>query len=181
MHITVFCSASDQVPNHYKEMAFELGKQLAKRGHTLIYGGGKVGLMGLVANGVLSKGGNVIGVIPETLMAREVAHLGLTELIVVNNMHQRKMKMHELSHATITIPGGFGTLDEWVEIMTWKQLGLHEQPIAICNYSGFFNHLFAQIEQMEKEGFLHSMHMKDLLIDEDFSTLLDKIEEHIKN
>lgn len=149
----------------YAEAARALGALMAKQGHALVYGGGNVGLMGVVADAVLAHGGEVIGVIPDFLMRREVAHLGLSRLEVVDTMHLRKQRMAELSNAFIAMPGGWGTLDELAEILTWRQLGLVHQPIGILNVAEFFDPLLAQMRTMVDEGFLKSGNLDLLLVE----------------
>ena len=136
-------------------MAAEVGRTIAEQGHGIVYGGGHVGLMGIVADAAMKAGGEVIGVIPRFMEKAELAHQGVTELILVDSMHQRKQRMHELSDAVIALPGGFGTMDELFELLTWRQIGLHEQPIALLNAHGFYDALLQQMERMRAEGFLH--------------------------
>jgi uncharacterized protein (TIGR00730 family) len=154
-NIAVFCGASAGNHERYSEMAKEVGRTLAERGHGIVYGGGHVGLMGLVADAAMKAGGTVIGVIPRFMAKAELAHAGVTELILVDTMHERKQKMHELSHAVMALPGGFGTMDELFELLTWRQIGLHTQPIGLLNAFGFYDGLLAQMAHMRKEGFLH--------------------------
>ncbi|HET8809811.1 MAG TPA: TIGR00730 family Rossman fold protein, partial [Flavobacteriaceae bacterium] len=139
--IAVFCGSSVGNDPKISEDAYELGKIMAQRKITLIYGGSKLGLMGQVAKGVLENGGKAIGVIPGFLKTKEVAHEGLTELIVTKNMHDRKLKMQELSDGMIALPGGFGTMEEFFEILTWAQLGLHQKPIGLLNSASFYDDL----------------------------------------
>jgi len=152
--ITVFCGANTAVSNVYKEQAYQLGKELAIENITLVYGGSKTGLMGEIANGVLSNDGMAIGVIPNFLIDRELAHTGLTELIFVETMHERKAKMNELSDGFIVLPGGLGTMEEFFEMLTWAQLGLHKKPIIILNTDGFYSPLIALIDQMIDKCFI---------------------------
>jgi hypothetical protein len=149
--VTVFCSSSNAVAPIYREAAADLGRALVGRGATVVYGGGSVGLMGVLADAALAVGGRVIGVIPRQLVSAEVAHAGLTELIVVETMHQRKAIMSERAAAYIILPGGFGTYDEFLEVVTWKQLGMHDKPIVLLNVEGFFDPLLAQIERAVSE------------------------------
>jgi len=139
----------------YAQVAQDLGRIIAQRGMGVVYGGGHVGLMGVVADAALKAGGQVIGVIPDFMMDMEVAHQHLTELIVVRDMHERKMRMHERSQAVIALPGGFGTMDEVFELLTWRQLGLHDKPIGLLNVDGFYSPLLEQAARMENDGFLH--------------------------
>lgn len=164
MNICVFCgSATGQNPV-YASAAQLFGKLLVDHGHSLVYGGGNIGLMGLTADAVLENHGKVIGVIPSFLAEREVAHQGLSQLEVVSTMHQRKMRMAELANAFVALPGGWGTLEELAEILTWKQLGLIQQPIILLNTSHFFDPLLNQMRLMEKEGFLRSENLAQLFI-----------------
>jgi uncharacterized protein (TIGR00730 family) len=149
---------------HYVETARELGRTLIQHKHGLIYGGGNVGLMGILADIMLENDGEVIGVIPDFLLQKEVAHLGLTRLEVVNTMHERKKRMADLSDAFIAMPGGWGTLDELAEILTWKQLGLIHQPIALLNTNNFFTPLIDQMSIMVGEGFLRKENFDSLII-----------------
>lgn len=153
--VVVFCGANEGYDETYREIAYQLGSTLAEKNIRIIYGGGKVGLMGAIAEGALQHGGEVIGVIPQFLKSQEVAHEGLTKLIVVDNMHERKVKMHELSDAVITLPGGWGTMDEMFEMLTWGQLGLHQKPVTLLNINGFYDSLKVLINNMVQEGFLN--------------------------
>lgn len=173
--ITIFCGSSTGTEPIYIEQATLLGEILAEKNIQLIYGGAKVGLMGAVANGALSKGGEVVGVIPDFLLKKELAHQGITHLHIVETMHQRKTMMHELSDGFIALPGGFGTMEELFEIITWAQLGLHKKPIGLLNTAGFYNHLKRLLQQMTDSGFLKEINQKMLLIDEDISQLLEKM------
>lgn len=152
--VCVFCGASTPHKPLYEAAMRELGDGLAEREMALVYGGGRVGLMGAVAEQVLNAGGRVIGVIPHQLERREVAHLGLTELIVVDSMHERKRIMYDRSDAFACLPGGFGTLDEVMEILTWKQLGIHDKPIVFVNIDGYWDHMRQLLERMTEEGLL---------------------------
>lgn len=172
MNVCVFCGSSSGHDPLYARLAREIGEGLARGGHTLVYGGGNIGLMGIVADTVLASGGKVIGVIPEFLQRREVGHHGLTELIVVDSMHERKRRMADLADAFIALPGGWGTLDELAEILTWRQLGLTDQPIGILNANHFFDGLLRQMEHMSKEGFLHHANLQFLIQSESSSGLL---------
>ncbi len=155
MNIAVFCGARMGTNPIYAQVAQDLGRIIAQRGMGVVYGGGHVGLMGVVADAALKAGGQVIGVIPDFMMDMEVAHQHLTELIVVRDMHERKMRMHERSQAVIALPGGFGTMDEVFELLTWRQLGLHDKPIGLLNVDGFYSPLLEQAARMENDGFLH--------------------------
>ncbi len=153
--ICVFCGAATGHDDVYATVAAETGAALARRGLGMVYGGGHVGLMGIVADAAIKAGGEVIGVIPRFMEKAELAHEGVTKLELVDTMHQRKQRMHELSNAVIALPGGFGTMDEIFELLTWRQLGLHHQRIGLLNVKGFYDPLLAQMEHMRKEGFLH--------------------------
>lgn len=176
--IAVFCGSSQNVAETYKAAAFELGVQLAKNEIRLVYGGAKVGLMGAVAEGALAQNGSVIGVIPDFLKTKEIAHEAINELIVVSNMHERKMKMHELSDGIIAMPGGWGTMEELFEMLTWAQLGLHTKPIGILNINGFYNDLLAMIDKMLQERFLQTVYRSLLLVHDDAATLLKMMNEY---
>lgn len=155
MNIAVFCGANTGRDPGILRAAQDMGRTIAQRGMGVVYGGGHVGLMGAVADAALEAGGQVIGVIPGFMMEKELAHQRLTELIVVRDMHERKMRMHELSQAVVALPGGFGTMDEVFELLTWRQLGLHAKPIGVLNVNGFYTPLLEQVMRMEKDGFLH--------------------------
>lgn len=176
--IVVFCGSSDGNLPVYKEQAYTLGKTLAKQDTRVIYGGAKVGLMGAVADGALDHDGIVIGVIPFFLQTKEVAHEALTEMIVVDTMHERKLKMHELSDGIITLPGGFGTMEEMFEMLTWAQLGLHQKPLGILNTDGYYNDLMALIEIMVQKGFLKKVNQDMVLVDDTIEGLLRKMNEY---
>ncbi len=154
-NIAVFCGSSEGYNECYREAAYELGEVLAKRNIGVVYGGAKVGLMGAVADGALQNGGTVTGVIPEFLHTKEVVHEGLTRLITVKTMHERKLKMHDLCDGVITMPGAWGTMDELFEMLTWGQLGLHTKPIALLNINGYYDALKAFCANMVYEGFLN--------------------------
>jgi uncharacterized protein (TIGR00730 family) len=153
--LAVFCGSKNGNDPVYMQHAAQLGKILADRQVTLIYGGGSIGIMGAIADAVMKHGGEVTGVIPQVLVDWERQHTSITELIVVENMHVRKKKMYELSDAAVILPGGFGTLDELFEMVTWNQLSIHDKHIYIINSSGFYDHLIAHIQKMQQEGFLY--------------------------
>ncbi len=153
MSVVVFCGAREGRDPAWREAATALGTGLARAGIRLIYGGGRLGLMGVVADAVLDAGGEVMGVIPEFLTTMEVAHERVTDLIVTDSMHSRKRRMFELADAFVTMPGGLGTLDETVEIVTWRQLGLHEKPVLICNVAGWANALLGAFDTAVTDGF----------------------------
>jgi len=148
---------------------------LARRGYTLIYGGGNVGLMGVMANTMLANGGKVIGVIPHQLAALELAHEGLTELHIVADMHERKAKMAALADAVIALPGGLGTMEELFEAMTWTQLGIHAKPCGLVNANGYYDHLVSFLDKTVEEQFVRAAHRKMLLVDADVAQLLDRL------
>jgi uncharacterized protein (TIGR00730 family) len=173
--ICVFCGSSDGNDMEVLKQAAVLGETLAKENISLVYGAAKIGVMGKVAQSSLDKGGKVIGVIPEFLKLKEVVHLGLTELITNKNMHERKMTMQEISDGFITLPGGFGTLEELFEILTWAQLGLHQKPIGILNVNGFYDSLLELLEHMVKRGFLKMENYELLLVDSTVDGLLAKM------
>ena len=180
MHIiSVFCGSSSGNDNIYLEQARLLGQTLASQNIELVYGGAKVGLMGALADGALNAGGKVIGVLPRFLQLKEIAHEGLTELILVDSMHERKMKMNELCDGVIAMPGGFGTLEEFFEMLTWAQLGLHKKPIAILNIDGFYDDLTSLIKRMVDSGFLKDSNRQMLLISSDINDLLDQMKNYV--
>ncbi|MGB5995459.1 MAG: TIGR00730 family Rossman fold protein [Candidatus Deferrimicrobiaceae bacterium] len=149
--LCVFCSSSNLVPEDFRDDAIALADRMAEENITLIYGGGSVGLMGVLADRILDRGGKVIGVIPEFLRTSELAHDGLTEMIVTRSMHERKIEMSRRADAFAVLPGGFGTLDEFFEILTWKQLGLHERPIVVANTGGWFDPILSYFRQAENQ------------------------------
>jgi uncharacterized protein (TIGR00730 family) len=173
--VCVFCGSSVGKDEAFANAATELGRLLAKHNCTLIYGGGKVGLMGIVADEVLRNGGKAIGVIPSFLYQREVGHDGLTQLEIVESMHERKKRMADLTDVFIALPGGWGTLDELAEILTWHQLGLVKSPIGLLNTALFFNPLIEQLHQMTKKGFVSEANSKTLTIAEDPAELLARL------
>jgi uncharacterized protein (TIGR00730 family) len=152
-----------------------VGRLLSRRGIELVYGGGRVGLMGVVADACLSAGGRVIGVIPQALADQEVAHAGLTELRIVQSMHERKAVMAGLSHAFLVLPGGYGTWEEFFEVLTWSQLGIHRKPCAVLNVAGYYDPLLAMADSATAEGFVRYAHRQLLLSDDDPERLLDRL------
>ncbi len=173
--ICVFCGSASGTKPIYATAARRLGEELAQRGASLVYGGGRVGLMGIVADAVLGAGGRAIGVIPKGLATKEIAHGGLTELHVVSNMHERKALMATKATAFLTLPGGIGTFEEFFEILSWSALGIHQKPLGILNIDSYFNPLMALLdhgiaEQFIRPGFLHS-----LIVADDPPTLVDKV------
>lgn len=173
--VTVFCGSSLGSEEIFQQQATLLGQTLAKQGIRIIYGGAKVGLMGAVADGALKKGGKVIGVLPYFLQSKEIAHEKLTELILVESMHERKTKMNDLSDGVIVLPGGYGTLEEFFEMITWAQLGLHKKPIAVLNIHGFYNDLINLVQTMVDKKFLKKINQEMLLISDDIDDLLNKM------
>lgn len=177
--ITVFCGSRVGLSEKYKEGAIALGKELVKRGITLVYGGGSVGLMGVIATTVMKEGGKAIGIIPQFLEEREVSHISLTELHIVNSMHERKAKMADLADAFIAMPGGPGTLEELVEIYTWAQLGLHQKPIGLLNINNYYDPLISFFDHMVEQHFLKENHRKIMsIVETDPARLLDKLMEY---
>lgn len=170
--ISVFCGSSFGTNPIFEEYAYKLGQVLAQNGIGLVYGGANVGLMGAVANGTLEAGGEVIGVLPHFLQQKEIAHPSLTELILVESMHERKTKMNDLCDGVIALPGGFGTLEEFFEMLTWAQLGLHKKPVAILNVNGFYDALIAFIYNMVDNGFLKQINRDMLIVSSDIDELL---------
>ena len=173
--ICVFCGSSLGNRTDYSEAAVTLGGVLARRGIGLVYGGGNVGLMGVIADAVLEAGGEVIGVIPHALAKREIEHQGLTQLHVVDSMHTRKAMMADLADAFIAMPGGVGTFEEFFEAVTWTQLGLHRKPCGLLNVAGFYAPLAAFIDQAVSEGFIKPVHRASIVVDDDAERLLDTL------
>lgn len=162
--ICVFCGSSAGTVLAYREAARSLGRELVRRDLRLVYGGGNIGLMGVIADAVLSAGGEVVGVIPQALVAKEVAHSGLTRLHVVGSMHERKALMGELGDAFLALPGGFGTLEEFCEVLTWAQLGLHRKPCGLLNVNGYYDPLLEFFGRAVGEGFLRDKHRGLVLV-----------------
>ncbi len=174
--IAVFCGASMSNDSVLNEEAYNFGKIMATKQIQLVYGGAKIGLMGNVASGVLENGGKAIGVIPDFLTSKEVVHTDLSELIITETMHERKLKMHELSDGIVALPGGFGTLEELFEMLTWAQLGLHKKPIGILNINGFYDDLLSFIEVMIKKELLKPSYKQLLLVANTTEELLEKMD-----
>ena len=170
--ICVYCGSNAGSKPAYTERAIALGTRIAKEGLTLVYGGGNVGLMGVVADAVLEAGGEVTGVIPEQLVNWEVAHRGVTRLEVVANMHERKARMFDLADGFVALPGGFGTLDEMFEMLTWRQLGIGDKPCAFLDVDGFYSPLLAMMDRMVEERFLHPEQRRDLWHGDDIDELI---------
>lgn len=173
--ICVFCGSSDSVHDTYKTAAYQMGVTLAEHGIRLVYGGGKTGLMGEVANGALSVGGEVIGVIIPSMNTSALAHTGLTRMDVTPEMRSRKARMHELSDGFIALPGGFGTWDELFETITWAQTGGHEKPVGLLNIKDFYAPLFAAIDHAVAEGFIFAEHRQAISLETDPNKLLDSM------
>jgi uncharacterized protein (TIGR00730 family) len=173
--VCVFCGSLAGNRDEYAEAARGMGKAIASRGLELVYGAGHIGLMGILADAALEAGGQVIGVIPQALVDRELAHRGLTELVIVETMHQRKARMADRSDAFVALPGGYGTLDETFEILTWAQLGLHTKPVGMLNVGGFFDPLLAWMDRAVAEGFLRTQHRHLLCVHEEPAALLDAL------
>lgn len=176
--ICVFCGSSDSVHVDYKSAAYELGLILARRGIRLVFGGGKTGLMGEAANGALSAGGEVIGVIIPSMNTPALAHTGLTRMDVAQDMHRRKARMHELADGYIALPGGFGTLDELFETLTWGQTGAHEKPVGLLNVRNYYDPLFAAMDHAVAEGFVFDEHRKAICCETKPEKLLNAMLEY---
>ncbi len=172
--LAVFCGSSNGSSDVYIESAKKFGKELAKRNIALVYGGASVGVMGAVADSVLDEGGYVIGVMPSFLDDREIAHKDLTELIIVDSMHERKAKMADLADGFIALPGGPGTLEEFFEIFTWAQLGLHNKPCGLLNINHYYDPLITLFNHMSDEQFLHEKYRSMAIVDSDPKGILDK-------
>jgi uncharacterized protein (TIGR00730 family) len=174
--VCVFCGASAGRDPRYTDAAAAVGAELARRGIELVYGGGRLGLMGAVADAALAAGGRVTGVIPAGLVDRELAHRGVTDLRIVTTLHERKALMADLSGAFLTLPGGLGTLEELAEVLSWAQLGLHVKPIGALDVGGFFGPLVAHLDHAASEGFVSERHRELLLVDGDLGRLLERLE-----
>ncbi|QHL87799.1 TIGR00730 family Rossman fold protein [Nibribacter ruber] len=176
--IAIFCGASSGHNPVYQQAAHQLGVLFAQQGIRLVYGGGKVGLMGVIADAVLAHGGDVLGVIPQSLVDMEVAHMGLTELHVVQTMHERKALMAEESDAFVAMPGGFGTFDEFCEIVTWNQLRIIQKPAALYNVYGYYNAFLQMLDHSVAEGFLKEENRINLIVESEPEKLLDQLLHH---
>ncbi len=176
--ISIFCGSNNGTRPIYSEKAYSLGKTMAERNIRVVYGGAKIGLMGKVAKGSLDSGGEVYGVIPGFLRSKEVAHQHLTKMFVVETMHERKTKMHKLSDGIITLPGGFGTMEEFFEILTWGQLGLHSKPMGLLNIDGFYDPLVDQFDVMVKNELLKPVNREMVLINDDIDGLLTQMDNY---
>ena len=173
--ICVYCGSNPGRKSSYMETAKQLGEVLASQSLSLVYGGAKIGLMGQVADSVLAKGGRVIGILPEGLSAKEVVHPGLSELHIVKGMHERKAKMAELADAFIALPGGFGTMDETMEMITWNQLGFQAKPIGFLNVDGFYDRLFHFLSSIEEEGFVKTGLVEALVLGSDPVKMVERL------
>lgn len=177
--VCVFCGSSPGNKDEYLKAARDTGRLLAERGIELVYGGGKVGLMGAIADACLAAGGAAIGVIPQLMVDKEVAHRGLTELRVVQTMHERKALMADLSDAFLALPGGYGTWDELCEVLTWSQIGIQHKPSGLLNVNGYYDPLLAMADRAVKDGFLPEIHRALLLTETDPGKLLKYLEKYV--
>ena len=173
--ICIFCGSQTGTNDLYRQAAIALGQLLAQHGYGLVYGGGSVGLMGVIADTVLASGGEVIGVIPESMVSRELAHTGLTQLQVVPGMHERKARMAALADAFIALPGGYGTFEELFEVITWAQLRMHHKPIALLNVAGYFNAFKTLVDQAIAAGFIRAEHWHLFTMADDPGLLLESL------
>ncbi|MCL6415011.1 TIGR00730 family Rossman fold protein [Aestuariirhabdus sp. Z084] len=178
MKVAVFCGSANGADPLYTDSARSLGRVLVEAGHELVYGGGKVGLMGVVADAVIDAGGQVVGVMPRALRDREIQHTGLTELHIVEDMHQRKAKMAQLADAFIALPGGIGTLEELFEVWTWAQLGYHGKPCGLLNIGAYYDALLTFLGQAVSQGFVADTHLDMLLVSQDPADLLDAFDRY---
>src|SRR6266571_8316724 len=176
--ICVFCGSQAGTNGLYRQAATDMGRLLALRGYGLVYGGGHVGLMGVIADAVLASGGEVIGVIPESMVARELAHTGVTQLEVVPGMHERKARMAELAEAFIALPGGYGTFEELFEVITWAQLGIHRKPIGLLNVGGYYDGLIGFLDHAVAEGFVSAENRELVQVAATPEALLDHLAAH---
>ena len=173
--VCVFCGSSRGVRPEYEAAAAQLGREIARSGRTLVYGGGRVGLMGVLGDAAMAAGGRVIGVTPRRLVEKEVAHHGLTELRVVESMHERKAMMAHLSDAFIAMPGGVGTFEEFFEVLTWSQLGFHSKPCGLLNVAGYYDPMLAFLDHTVEQGFVRAEHRAIVLTDSEPTTLLERL------
>ncbi|MDR1090026.1 MAG: TIGR00730 family Rossman fold protein [Prevotella sp.] len=178
-YISVFCGSSSGVEKIFTEQAAILGKTIARKGYGIVYGGAHVGLMGAVADGALSEGGEVIGVLPRFLQNKELEHKRLTQIFIVDTMHERKAMMSSLCDAVIALPGGYGTMEELFEMLTWGQLSLHKKPIALLNVEGFYDPLITLSEIMIEKGFLKEEYRDLLIVDNAIDKLLLRVENYV--
>lgn len=173
--VTIFCGSKSGTNESYTLQAIELGEGLAKNGIQLVYGGGGKGIMGAVADACLNKGGRVIGIIPKLLLEWEAQHEGLTELIVTEDMHSRKLLLYDKCDAAIILPGGMGTLDELFEMLTWNNLKIHNKKVYVLNVQGYYNHLIGLLDHMEQEGFLYDLWRERFIVCEDAKAILNAL------
>ena len=174
--LAVYCGSSPGTNQAFAETARALGEEMVRRGIGLVYGGGRLGLMGIVADAVLDAGGEAYGVIPQALIDLEVAHTGLTELHIVTTMHERKAKMTDLTDAFVALPGGIGTLDELFEAWSWNALGYHAKPFALLNVGGFWDHLTGLMDHVMESGFMSSARRAQLLVSDDVGDVIDRLD-----
>lgn len=177
-NICVFCGSNTGLSPVYRDAATEMGRLLVAQGSGLVYGGGSIGLMGVIADAVLAAGGHVIGVIPERLALVELLHAGVQDMRIVSSMHTRKAMMADLSEAFIALPGGYGTFEELFEVITWAQLGIHTKPIGLLNTNGYFDHLLTFIERTIEDGFIKSKHRDLFIVETSPELLLDRLKKH---
>ena len=177
--LAIYCGSASPADTRYIELARTVGETLAQRGIGIVYGGGRLGLMGAVASGALDHGGEVIGVIPEALAGSEIANTDCTELKIVSGMHERKAAFTDLSDGFINLPGGVGTMDEMWEAVSWAQLGYHDNPVGLLNVFGFYDHLIAFNRHMAEVGFVRPIHQGILIADDNLDTLLERMENYI--
>jgi uncharacterized protein (TIGR00730 family) len=177
--LAIYCGSASPDDTRFIDSARDVGAALASRGIGVVYGGGRLGLMGAVADGAIAAGGEVIGIIPRLLVDLEVAHQGLAELHVVDTMHQRKQAFTDLSDGFVTLPGGTGTMDELWEALSWAQLGYHAKPVGLLNVAGFYDGLLQFVETMAATGFLRPQHRGLLIADDDLDTLLERMAGHV--
>jgi uncharacterized protein (TIGR00730 family) len=176
--LAIYCGSATPADPVYIDTARAVGRMLAERGIGVVYGGGRLGLMGAVADSALEAGGEVIGIIPQVLVDAEVAHRGLTDLQIVGTMHQRKQAFTDLSDGFVNLPGGTGTMDELWEALSWAQIGYHSKPVGLLNTAGYYDHLIAFYAKMAEVGFLRPQHRDILIVDPDLDGLLDKMAAH---
>jgi hypothetical protein len=177
--LAIYCGSATPADTMYIDAAREIGRALATRGIGVVYGGGRLGLMGAIADAALAAGGEVIGVIPQALVDAEVAHRGLSELHVVGGMHERKALFTDLADGFVTIPGGTGTMDELWEALSWAQLGYHADPVGLLNVAGYYDHLIAFWEKMGEVGFLRAQHRDLLIVADTLEVLLERMARHV--
>ncbi|EMK3756581.1 TIGR00730 family Rossman fold protein [Providencia rettgeri] len=177
--VAVYCGSSMGKHEIYQQKAIEFAKEMVKRDITLVYGGASVGIMGTIADTILALGGNVVGVIPSLLEEREISHKNLTQLYKVDTMHQRKNKMIELADAFVALPGGYGTLEEYAEVFTWSQIGLHTKPCALFNINNYWQSLVDMTNKMADEGFLHEKYRHMAIVDDSPERILNSFESYI--